>query len=246
MGDHNMYDTVTEPRGYLIAELPVHERPRERFLQAGADSLSDTELLAILLRTGARGRSALDLARELSLTFDGSLGRLASASVSELQQVKGIGRAKAVEIRAAFVLARRLSSRVGIDRPRVETPSEVVALLGEGLRHKQQEEFHVLLLDKKHHVLRDDCVTVGLVDRSQVHAREVYRRAISENCSALVLAHNHPTGDPTPSPQDIRCTRELVAAGKIVGISILDHVIIGRRTATRSRGYMSFREEKLL
>lgn len=230
----------------LIAELPGHERPRERLLASGPEALSDTELLAILLRTGTRGRSALELARELLLNFGGGLNSLAAAGVGELRGLRGIGAAKAVEVVAAFTLARRLAAQPGRRRPRIEGPADVAALLREKLRLKAQEEFHVLLLDAKHHVLRDECVTVGLADRSQVHAREVFRPAIRESCTAVILAHNHPSGDPTPSPQDLECTKSLTAAGRVIGISVLDHVIIGRAGLAGDREFVSFREANLL
>jgi DNA repair protein RadC len=232
--------------GYLIAELPDRERPRERLLHSGAEALSDTELLAILLRSGPRGRSVLDLARELIAAFGNDLARLAAATVPELRRIRGIGLAKAAEVRAAFALAQRLSCRVGSGTPRIESPAEVAALMREVLRLKRQEEFHVLLLNTKHQVLRDELITVGLLDRSQVHSREVFRRAIAESCSRIILVHNHPSGDPTPSPQDIACTRDLVNAGKVVGIEVLDHVVIGRRTAERQVDFVSFRQQHLL
>jgi DNA repair protein RadC len=233
-------------RPFLIAEMPGHERPRERFLRHGADALSDTELLAILLRTGQAGRSVLELAREALIRFDGDLRQLATAPLSELQQIPGIGQAKAIEVSAAFTLARRLSNRCHLDRPRLESPAEVVTLMREYFMGKAQEEFHVLLLDTKHHLIRDEQITVGLVDRSQVHAREVFRSAIKESCSRIVLVHNHPSGDPTPSAQDISCTKNLIAAGKIIGIEVLDHIIIGHRTASRFRDFLSLRDEKLI
>lgn len=231
---------------YLIADLPMHERPRERLLALGADALRDTELLAILLRTGTRDRSALDLAAALLAQFEGHLSRLAACSVAELAAVKGIGPTKAVEILAAFALARRLQRRMDGERPHIQTPADVANLLREQFRGKNQEEFHVLLLDTRNYVVRADCVTRGLVDRSQVHAREVFRTAIRESCSRILLAHNHPSGDPTPSPQDIDCTRSLVSAGKVIGIDVLDHVVLGTCTPSRPKDFLSFREANLL
>ena len=244
-----MYDAVqqaVERRNLMIADLPEHERPRERLLDKGSEALSDAELLAILLRTGARNRSAIDLAREVLTAFDGKLSALAGASVAEIDAVRGIGQAKAVEIRAAFALARRLQEQAEPGRRKISGPAEVADLLRESLRGKTQEEFHVLLLDTRNFLLRDECATIGLVDRSQAHAREVFRSAIRETCSRVVLAHNHPSGDPTPSPQDLECTRNLVAAGKIVGIEVMDHVVLGSRTPDRPRDFLSFKEENLL
>lgn len=230
----------------LIAEMPDRERPRERLVQRGADALSDTELLAILLRSGPRGSSVVELARRVLSAFDGSLSQLAAATLSELCGIHGIGIAKAVEIRAAFTLAARLAETRVRQRPRLESPIEVTTLMREHFRHAKQEEFHALLLDTKHALIKDELVTIGLLDRSQVHAREVFRTAIRESAARILLVHNHPSGDPTPSSQDIACTRELVAAGKLIGITVLDHVIIGQRSPERIKEYVSFREENLL
>lgn len=235
-----------ENRGYLIAELPDHERPRERLARLGADSLSDGELLAIMLRSGRRGRSALELARDLMSEASGSLTALASRTPAELQSVAGVGPAKAAQIHAAFTLAHRLSRCLTAPAPSLESPAQVADLMRESLRGKQQEEFHALMLNTKHRLLRDECITVGLLDRSPVHAREVFRAAVRESCGRIILVHNHPSGDPTPSSQDISSTKNLVEAGKIVGIEILDHVIIGARTQTRQRDFLSFREENLM
>jgi DNA repair protein RadC len=231
---------------HLIADLPSHERPRERLLAVGSEALGDAELLAILLRTGTRERSALDLARDVLARFEGDITRLAACAVTDLRAVRGIGRTKAVEVQAAFALARRLAAAVGRQRPRLQSPAEVATLLREAFRGRAQEEFHALLLDTRNDLLRDVLITVGLVDRTQVHAREVFRDAIRENCSRLILAHNHPSGDPTPSSQDIDCTKSLTAAGKVIGIEVLDHVVLGTRTAARPRDYVSFREAGLL
>ncbi|MFO7821850.1 MAG: DNA repair protein RadC [Lentisphaeria bacterium] len=245
-----MYDTNASENesktAYLIAEMPDTERPRERMEAAGAKALSDTELLAILLRTGRPGRSVIDLARDVLTAFQGDLARIAGASLAELCKIPGIGKAKAIEIKAAFTLAQRLSIRDKMQAPILESPADVANLMREQFRPKKQEEFHALLLDTKHGLLRDECITIGLVDRSQIHAREVFRNAIQECCSRVILTHNHPSGDPTPSPQDIKCTKNLVAAGKIIGIQVLDHVIIGSKTDQRRRDYLSLREEKLM
>ncbi len=240
------YPQTTPGKPYMIAELPAHERPRERLIEKGAQALSDAELLAILLRTGARGRSVLDIARDLLAVFHHDLEALARASVAELCKVRGIGSAKAVEVCAAFALARRMAGSVPEDRTRISAPEDVADLMREALRGRPQEEFHVLYLDTKNGVLGTDCITVGLLDRSQVHPREVFRNAVQKSCSRIVLVHNHPSGDPTPSPEDIACTRELVKAGHVVGIEVIDHVVIGRRTATRPQDFASFKSLGLL
>ena len=243
---NNTSDTGRSRLSYLIAEMPDHERPRERLARHGPEHLRDAELLAILLRTGQQGQSVLDLADDVLRTFDGQLPKVARATLSDLQAIPGIGQAKAVELRAAFALANRLSARRDTDAPRLESPTDVAELLRASFRGKQQEEFHVLLLDTKHALLRDECVTVGLVDRSQIHAREVFRTAIRESCSRVILVHNHPSGDPTPSARDIGCTKNLVSSGKIIGIEVLDHVILGKRTDRRPRDFLSMREQNLM
>ncbi|OPZ25660.1 MAG: hypothetical protein BWZ02_02356 [Lentisphaerae bacterium ADurb.BinA184] len=239
-------DAAGLPKAHMIADMPPHERPRERLAVKGSDALKDEELIAILLRTGRAGRSALLLAQDLLARFEGRLDRVAAAGLAEIRGTPGIGPAKAVELYAAFSLARRLAAQPGDERVRLDSPATVAARLQERFRGLMQEEFHVLLLDTKNHLLRDECATVGLVDRSQVHAREVFRAAIRECCSRVLLAHNHPTGDPTPSPQDLACTRNLVAAGKVIGIEVLDHVIVGQPGPACPRGFVSLREENLL
>lgn len=244
-----MYPTAAEKETrshFLIADLPAHERPRERFQACGAKALGDAELLAILLRTGTRDRSALDVSRDLLAGFGGTLSGLACAQLQELATFKGVGISKAIGVQAAFAMARRLQQAQARERPKLESPADVADLLREELRGKSQEEFHVLLIDPRHTLLRDDCVTIGLADRSQVHAREVFRGAIRESACRIILAHNHPSGDPTPSPQDVECTRGLVEAGKVIGIDILDHVIIGSRSPSRPVDFLSFKEARLL
>lgn len=233
-------------RGYLIAEMPDCERPRERLEHRGADALSDAELLAILLRTGREGRSSVDVAREALITFGGSLDGLAEATLGELRRVRGIGRAKAVEIKAALSLACRIGGGDRLRSRRLSGPAAIALAMREKFLGKRQEEFHVLLLDAKHRLIGEELVTRGLVDRSQVHAREVFRTAIRESCCRIVLVHNHPSGDPTPSSPDVAATASLVSAGKIVGIEVMDHVIIGAPSPERPLGYLSMREEGIV
>ena len=231
---------------YLISELPLHERPRERLLAKGADALSDIELLAIILRTGPKGKSTLDLARQLLQQFDGSLSEMASASPAELSRLKGIGRTKAAELKATFALASRLALDIITENQKVSTPNDAATYFRERFRGKRQEELRILLLNTKNIVIRDELVTVGLLDSSQVHAREVFRSAIHYSASKLILVHNHPSGDPAPSDKDVLCTQELIAAGKIVGIEVVDHIIMGTRTKDRNKDFFSFREGDLI
>ena len=235
-----------ENKSYLISALPLHERPRERLLAKGSDALSDVELLAIILRTGAQGKSTLDLAKQLLHRFDGNLSELAAASPAELSEIKGIGRAKAAELKATFALASRLASEFIAENKKIDSPTDAATYLRELFRGKKQEELRIVLLNTKNVVIRDELITIGLLDRSQAHAREVFRAAIQYSASKLILAHNHPSGDPAPSKKDISCTNELIAAGKIVGIEILDHIIVGTKTNRRNKDFFSFQENELI
>jgi len=237
--------------GALIRDLPPDERPRERMLRYGAGSLSLTELLAVLLGTGAgRGRSAITVAQTMVTNMaagwvtsgrlpagDGPtdsagagamavLVSLAQASPGELAALPGVGPAKAARIMAGLELGRRLG-QARLDRGTIGCASDVVELLGDKMRHLDREHFAVLLLDTKHHVLGWEIVSIGSLDASIVHPREVFKAAVRRSASAVILAHNHPSGDSSPSEADIKCTNRLEAAGQVLGIAVLDHVIIG-------------------
>jgi DNA repair protein RadC len=236
---------------YTIKEWPTEERPRERLASAGARALSPRELLAILIEMGTRAgpgkpaRSALDLAGDLLARFSdgsgaGSLRRIMSASVPEVSAVPGIGLAKATKILAAFELGRRAAGEARAERDRLSTPHDVYERMKLLMRDLPHEEFHVLLLNTQNHVLRDLQVTRGTLDASLVHPREVFRPAIIEAAAGVILVHNHPSGDPTPSAEDRAVTRQLREAGRTIGIEVLDHVIVGEER------YVSFVEAGLL
>ncbi len=211
----------------LIRDLASEDRPRERLIQVGAQAVSTGELLAIILRTGARGESVLRLAERLLVEF-GSLPGLSRASVTELTRVHGIGEAKAVEIKAALEIGRRLVSSAPEERPRVTSPADAANLLKSEMMFLEQEHLRVVLLDTRNRVLRIPTIYVGSLNASVVRIGELFRAAIRENAAALIVAHNHPSGDPSPSPEDIRVTRQIVAAGKLLDIDVLDHIVIGR------------------
>jgi len=228
-----------------VCDLPAQERPRELMARVGAAGLSDAALLALILRGGIRGVSVVDLARDLLKQY-GSLTALAETSVDDLQRIKGIGPVKAQMLKAALELARRMRNEQK-DQIAIRTPEDVAQLMRDEARDKPHELFWVLPLDNKHRLKRAPvAITSGLADASLAHPREVFCEAIRCYASAVVLAHNHPSGDPTPSPEDIRLTRELVAAGKIVGIRVLDHVILGRAGAGGCRDHCSVRESGLV
>jgi DNA repair protein RadC len=212
---------------YAIRHWPPPERPRERLHSAGAGALASRELLAILIGSGREGSSAVDVAGDLLRMTDGSLRRLASASASELAQVPGVGPAVAARISAALELGRRLAREGPLERKAIAGPVDVFERCAPSLRDLSQEEFRVLLLNTQHAVLREVVVTRGTLDTSLVHAREVFRGAVTESAAAVILVHNHPSGDPTPSPEDIAVTAQLAGAGQLLGIPVLDHVVIG-------------------
>ncbi len=205
----------------------------------GAQALSDAELVAVLLGTGRRGETAVDLSR-LLLQGDGAgsggLRRLAELSLAELAQVPGVGPAKAARLKAALELGRRLAGTAA-DRSAIRSPRDAGSLLMEDMRYLDQEQFRVVLLNAKHQVLGVETVSVGGLASSIVHPREVFKRAIRRSAAAIILAHNHPSGDPTPSREDLEVTRRLTEVGKLMGIEVLDHIIIG------DNRYVSFREQ---
>ena len=223
-----------------LKDQPVSERPRERLVEHGADALSHAELIAILLRTGLKGVNAVEIGRQLLQKF-GTLQALAQASIADLQKVKGIGRDKAVTLVAAFALARKMAGELQHESPVLDNPENVVRLLREMNLVKNVETLQVLLLNTRHRLIRvDEKITEGTLDTLLVHPREVFRSAIAANAAAVVLAHNHPSGDPTPSEADIKVTRDLIRATQYLKIELLDHVIIG--DVRREKSYSSLRE----
>jgi DNA repair protein RadC len=234
--DHSNSPIRYTPR---IRELPADERPRERLLHYGADALSPTELLAILLRTGNEQRSATGLAEHLLSEFHGIRG-VARATVTELASVHGIGPAKAAQIKAAIEFGRRLVAASPEERPKVRSPRDIYDLLGPTLRDEKREHFVAVLMDTKGGVLRQRTVSVGDLSSSLVHPREVFAEAIRYSAASIIVAHNHPSGDPTPSPEDAAVTRRLVEAGEILGIEVLDHIVLGdgRWVSLKEKGLM--------
>ena len=222
-----------------IREWPAEDRPRERFLSKGAEALSDAECLALLLGSGVPGQTALDQAQALLAAF-GSLGEIAGREVQELAWVGALGIVKAVRVGAAIELARRLRARPNGERVRLSSPEEVAAYFGPALEAKKKEIFRVALLDSQNGLLRDVKVSEGSLSASIVHPREVFRSAILEAAAHLILVHNHPSGDPTPSKEDVHLTRQLVEGGRLLGLRIHDHVIIGqgRHVSLAQRGLL--------
>lgn len=210
----------------MLRDLPREERPRERMLRSGAEALSHAELLAILLVTGTRKESALTVAQRI-LGQTSSLRQLADMGIEELIGINGIGPAKAVQLKAAIELGRRMSaSRIG-ERVVIRSPRDAAELLAEQLRYLQKEHFVCLFLNTKNQVIAQETLSIGSLNASIVHPREVFRAAIKYGSASIVCAHNHPSGDPAPSPEDIAITKRLVESGRIVGIDVLDHIVVG-------------------
>ena len=208
------------------ASLPADDRPRERLWSLGAAALTTAELLAILLGTGSGGRSVLEIAGRLLEVSDGSLRRLAQRPRAELLRAGGVGPTKAARLLAAFELGARTAREERPALPRIREPEDVVRLFDSRLRDLQVEEFHLLALDSQSQVLREVLVTRGLLNSSLVHPREVFRAAIVEAAAGIIVVHNHPSGDPTPSAEDRTVTQQLAAAGRLLDLPLYDHVII--------------------
>ena len=235
-------DQPNSQHAQRVADLPERLRPREAVEHYGVGSVSDDVLIAILLRSGVKGLNVSDLARSLLTRYE-TLSQLASATVDELAGLPGMGPVKAQVLACSLELARRLSQESLPERYCIRSPQDVYDLLRESARPLREEVFWVLLLDTRHRVVRAPLeVTRGILDAGLVHPREVFREAIACGCSGIVLAHNHPSGDPAPSKEDIGVTRQLVEAGKVIDIRVLDHVVLGRVSTQHPRGFSSIRE----
>jgi len=232
---------VGEPSLYhcKITDWPAEERPREKLMSRGANSMTDAELLAILIRAGAGSITAVDVAKKLLKDYR-SLDNIMARSIQELRQYKGLGVAKSVTLVAAFELGRRASSVRLSDKMQISSPEDVVRRFMPLLRDMKQEVFKALLLDSANHLLNDVTISVGILNSSLVHPREVFRHAILEPAAGVILVHNHPSGNPEPSSEDITITRQVIEAGKIMGIPVHDHIIIAidKFTSFAERGLL--------
>ncbi|MFB6363677.1 DNA repair protein RadC [Paenibacillus elgii] len=228
-----------ESPNMTLRDVPSEDRPRERMMLYGAQALSNAELLAILLRTGTYHESAVHVAQRLLLQ-SGGLRMLTDMSMEQLTEIKGIGEAKALQIQAGIELGRRLARSTMSETVTIRSPQDVAALLMEDLRYLQKEHFVCLFLNTKNHVIGQETLSMGSLNASIVHPREVFRAAIKRSSASIVCAHNHPSGDPTPSPEDVEITKRLVQAGEIVGIDVLDHIVIGdkRYISLKELGFM--------
>ncbi|UCH60481.1 MAG: DNA repair protein RadC [Anaerolineales bacterium] len=227
-----------ETAAYRIKDLAVDERPRERLEVLGAQSLTTAELLAILLRVGVRGENAVQVATRLLHDY-GGLDGLHRLPFEEMCSQHGLGKAKASQIKAALELANRLNQERRGEQPSIHSPGDAAAILQHPMSALEQEELWILLLDTRNRVMRTESVYRGSLNSSQVRVGELFKSAVRRNAAAVIVAHNHPSGDPTPSPDDIAVTRAIVQGGKLLDIEVLDHLVIGRGS------YVSLKERGL-
>ena len=223
----------------MIRDLPNEERPREKIQQAGPEALSNSELLAILLRTGNTSESAVHLAERI-ISGSGGLRALPELTLEEMQFFSGVGPAKAVQIKAALELGRRIAAAGMGDNTAITSPGAVADLFMEELRYKKKEFFKLLLLNTKNKIISREEISVGSLNASIVHPREIFVHPLRKSAASVILVHNHPSGDPTPSQEDLSVTKRLVEGGNILGIDVKDHIIIGDGC------YISFKEKGLI
>lgn len=233
-------DKTISTKGYTIKDLPISERPREKLYSQGVEALSNAELLAIIIRTGSREDTAIDLARRILSLDNRGIAHLADVTLEELMEVKGIGHSKACQIMAAIEIGKRLNKRGPQDKVKVTSPSVLVDLLMDEMRYLNKEFFKIAILDTKNQVLCIENISIGTLNASIVHPRDVFKISIKRNANSIILIHNHPSGDTTPSAEDISITNRLIDAGNLIGIKVLDHIIIG------DNKYLSFKEKNLM
>lgn len=212
-------------RSFTIRDLPVSERPRERFVRLGPEALSTPELLALILTSGGKGKSVMAISQELLVNF-GNLKNLADASIEEIiKKTKGIGEAKAIQLKAVFELAKRLEEPEK-ERPEIKTPEDAFQIARRELKGKKKEHFLALLLDTRNRLIRTSKVSIGSLDAAIAHPREVYQDAVKASAAGVIFTHNHPSGDPEPSDEDIKLTKRLKEAGMLMEVPLLDHIIV--------------------
>ena len=224
----------------MIRDLPKNERPREKMENQGAMKLSNAELLAILIQTGNKNESAIELGQKILELLNDGIFELGNMTIQELCKIKGIGTSKAVQILAAVELAKRINMDHYLVKERILSPEDVYSTIGQDMKYMKKEVFRVIFLDTKNMVIDYENISIGSLNASVVHPREVFNRAIKKSAAGVILMHNHPSGNPTPSNEDLSITKRLVKAGELLGINVLDHVIIGIGK------YFSMKEENLI
>lgn len=228
-----------EVSSIMIKDVPKEDRPRERLLKYGSSHLSNQELLAILLGSGTKQESVMDLSNRVLMHFEG-IKLLSDASIEEFTAIKGIGPAKGISMLAAIELGKRMSSYKSDERYIIRSPEDGADYIMEEMRSLMQEHFVVIFLNTKNQIIHSQTIFIGSLNASIVHPREVFREAVRRSAASIICAHNHPSGDPTPSQEDIHVTRRLVESGKMIGIELLDHLIIGDRkfVSLKEKGYL--------
>lgn len=235
-----MEKTLEIDKRFTIKELPETERPREKLYSKGVESLSNEELLAIIIRTGTKTESAIELSKKvLSRNKDG-IAYLRDTEPEELLKIKGIGSCKAAQILAAIEIGKRINYYNALPKVKITQANTVAELFNDEMRYLQKEHFKIILLDTKNQILSVEEISIGTLNASIVHPRDVFKIAIKRNANSIILIHNHPSGDPTPSKEDINITNRLLDVGELVGIKVLDHIIIGDNV------YISFKEKNLI
>lgn len=234
-----MEDDFSIERNYTIKDLPISERPREKLYSYGVQSLSNAELLAIIIRTGHQEDTAVDVAQRILNLDNKGLPFLTGVKLEQLTEIKGIGKCKAAQILAAIEIGKRINRWRADDKVRITSPMVIANLVMDEMRYLDKEHFNVALLDTKNQVLSIENISIGTLNASIVHPRDVFSIAIKKNANAIILLHNHPSGDPQPSNEDINITHRLSDVGNLVGIKVLDHIIIG------DNRYVSFKEKNL-
>jgi DNA repair protein RadC len=230
--------SIMEINNVRIQDIPEEERPRERLIRNGPESLSNAELLGVILRTGSNKENVVSLSSRILSEY--SIKQLSLANVSRLMQVHGVGKAKAAQIAAIFELARRLETFVEEPKRKICSPKDVYTLMYPKMREQKKEKFITLCLDTKNQILKEEVISVGSLNASIVHPREVFKSALMESSASVIMIHNHPSGDPSPSREDIMVTEKLVEGGKLLGIDVLDHIIIGdgRYVSLKDEGFV--------
>jgi len=225
---------------YTIKDLPEDERPREKLYRYGPKTLSNTELLAIIIRTGNKENTAIEICQKLLVGKKEGISFLANASLQEIMKVNGIGKCKAAQILAAVELGKRVMTSTHKEKSKITSPKDIVDVLMLDMIHLKKEHFKIVMLDTKNQIIGIEDISVGSLNSSIVHPREVFKEAIVRSSAAIILVHNHPSGDPTPSKEDIAITKRLVEGGEILGIKVLDHIIIGNNK------YISLKEKDII
>ncbi len=230
--------SIMEINNIRIHDIPEEERPRERLIRNGPESLSNAELLGIILRTGSKEENVVSLSNRILSKY--SIKQLSLTNVSRLMQENGVGKAKAAQIAAVFELARRLETFVEEPKRKICSPKDVYTLMYPKMREQKKEKFITLCLDTKNQILKEEVVSIGSLNASIVHPREVFKSALMESSASVIMVHNHPSGDPSPSREDIMVTKKIVEGGKLLGIDVLDHIIIGdgRYVSLKDEGFV--------